>query len=348
MGRTWASGIPTAGRLSRYSGLLYGITVFRLSFPPESCTTTSSGSFCVAAMRIPPYALRRVMLGELILSRRHDQLQHLANTLVSGLGTHLTIPADLAPLFGLIDELPPRVGADFDGAQQIQTPIDQLLGAQGALGLQAVDDGADARQRRIADQLRDEVDTCHQGATVDPLLTRMPSFHARWIEQILTHVGGLHRQIAIAGSGHLVATHQTQTAHHHLSRGFHVLEAGVLEGARVEQHAEDGADVIVRFAERGRQGVERLRIARRLDRPGGHLGLVGDEEVVQMSAHEAGTGRLFHDDVDDVFAVETSAMAEKLFLAVIVILGAVLELPREPPIGQARDLGLEGPASEGA
>ena len=41
-------------------------------------------------------------------------------------------------------------------------------------------------------------------------------------------------------------------------------------------------------------------------------------------------------------------VAEKLFLAVVVIFRAVLELPREPPIGQARDLGLEGPAGEGA
>ena len=49
------------------------------------------------------------MLGELILSRRHDQLQHLANTLVSVLGIRLTIPADLAPRFGLIEEFTPGV-----------------------------------------------------------------------------------------------------------------------------------------------------------------------------------------------------------------------------------------------
>jgi len=50
-------------------------------------------------------------------------------------GTHLTIPADLAPLFGLIDELPPRVGADSTGPSRSRhhRPVAR---AQGALGLQ--------------------------------------------------------------------------------------------------------------------------------------------------------------------------------------------------------------------
>src|SRR3989454_12264006 len=103
-------------------------------------------------MRSPPHPIRLMTLGELILSRRHDQLQHLANTLVGGLGTRLTCPARLAPLLGLPDELLPRVRAHFHWTQQVQTPIDQLLWAQRALGLQAVDDGADARQRPISEQ----------------------------------------------------------------------------------------------------------------------------------------------------------------------------------------------------
>ena len=53
------------------------------------------------------------------------------------------------------------------------------------------------------------------------------------------------------------------------------------------------------------------RVARRLDRPGRHLRLVGDEEVVQMAADEPGAGRLLHDDVDDVLAVEAALMAEE-------------------------------------
>ena len=74
--------------------------------------------------------------------------------------------------------------------------------------------------------------------------------------------------------------------------------------------------------------------------------LVGDEEVVQVPADEPTAGRLLHDDVDDVFAVETALVAEEHLLAVIVIRGAILELPREPAIGCPRNLGLEGPAGE--
>jgi len=59
-------------------------------------------------------------------------------------------------------------------------------------------------------------------------------------------------------------------------------------------------------------------------------------------------GRLLYDDVDDVFAVELALVTEKFFLAVVVIFRAILELPGEPAIGCPRDLGLEGPAGEGA
>jgi len=51
------------------------------------------------------------------------------------------------------------------------------------------------------------------------------------------------------------------------------------------------------------QGVDRLRIARRFERPRGHLRLVGDEEIVQVPADKASAGRLLYDDIDDVFAV---------------------------------------------
>src|SRR5438094_7919805 len=102
-------------------------------------------------MRNPPHPMRLMTLGELILSRRHDQLKHLANTLVGRLGTRLTCPARLAPLLGLRDELSPRFGAHLHRAQQVEAPVDQLLWAQRALGLQSVDDGAESYVRRISD-----------------------------------------------------------------------------------------------------------------------------------------------------------------------------------------------------
>ncbi len=67
-----------------------------------------------------------------------------------------------------------------------------------------------------------------------------------------------------------------------------------------------------------------------------------------MPADELGTGRLLHDDVDDVLAVEVALVAEERLLAVIVVFCAVFELPREAPVGKPRQLGLERPAGEGA
>src|SRR5438067_7692686 len=65
-----------------------------------------------------------------------------------------------------------------------------------------------------------------------------------------------------------------------------------------------------------------------------------------MPTDESAASRLLHDDVDDVFAVEAAFVPEEHFLAVIVIFRAILELPREPAIRRAWDLGLEGPAGE--
>ncbi len=144
-----------------------------------------------------------------------------------------------------------------------------------------------------------------------------------------------------------MTANQPQRADHDFGRRLHVLEAGVLEEIRVEQHAQHRAHVELRIAERTDQRVDRLLIARWFDRPCRHLRFVSDKEVVQVPADEFTASRLLHHDVDDVFAVELALMAEKLLLAVVVIFRAILEFPREPAIGRARDLGLEGPAGEG-
>src|SRR6266568_6144784 len=96
-------------------------------------------------------------LGELILSGRDDQLQHLAGAGVGLLSIGFAIPADLAPLLGLRGQLLPGVVADYQGAQEVEATLDQLVGAQRTLGLQPVDDGANPRQRWIADFFGTEV-----------------------------------------------------------------------------------------------------------------------------------------------------------------------------------------------
>ena len=59
------------------------------------------------------------------------------------------------------------------------------------------------------------------------------------------------------------------------------------------------------------------------DAPGRDLRLVGDEEVVEVAADEAGRRLLPGDDVDDVLAVEAAGVAEERLLAVVVVLAAL-------------------------
>ena len=81
----------------------------------------------------------------------------------------------------------------------------------------------------IADLLGDEVDARHQRAAVDPLLAGVPALDRRRVEQVLAHIGRLHRQLAIARLRQLVAADQAQRADHDLGRRLQVLEAGFLE-----------------------------------------------------------------------------------------------------------------------
>src|SRR6202012_236486 len=105
----------------------------------------------------------------------------------------------------------------------------------GALRLQAVDDRLNAWQVGIADLRRDEVDARHQRAAVDPLLAGVPTLDRWWVEQVLSHVRGLHRQLAIARLRQLIATDQTQRADDHFGRRLQVLIAGLLEEGRLEE-----------------------------------------------------------------------------------------------------------------
>ena len=123
-------------------------------------------------------------------------------------------------------------------------------------------------------------------------------------------------------------------------------EAGLLEELGVEQCAQHRLHFALVGAERRRQEVDRVRIARSLQIPGRHLRLVSDEEVVEVAADEFGAGGLLHDDVDDVLAVEVALVAEERLDAVVMILWPILELPGEAPVGQAGDFRAECPAGE--
>jgi len=63
-----------------------------------------------------------------------------------------------------------------------------------------------------------EVDARHQGAAIDPFLAGVPSLDRWRIQQVLAHIGGIHRQLAIAGLWHLVAADKPQRSDDDLGR----------------------------------------------------------------------------------------------------------------------------------
>src|SRR5262249_8987005 len=71
-------------------------------------------------------------------------------------------------------------------------------------------------------------------------------------------------------------------------------------------------------------------------RPGRHLGLIGDEEVVQVAGNEASGGRLTANNIDDLVPVERPGVPEEGFGAVVVVVSAIHELPVQTPIGPHR------------
>ena len=102
--------------------------------------------------------------------------------------------------------------------------------------------------------------------------------------QALAHV---RRFLTQLDQGRLRADHvlgQAQRRDDGLDRALDLLERRLFEEVRVEERAEDGLDLVVGVFEDAGQVVDRLRIPGRLDVPGRHLRLVGDEEGVEVAS----------------------------------------------------------------
>jgi hypothetical protein len=82
----------------------------------------------------------------LILSCSRNQLEHLPNPLVCDIRVGVAVPSDLAPFFGLTDQLLFGVGADFDWAELVEAVVDELLWAERPVLLDPIDDRTDAGQ----------------------------------------------------------------------------------------------------------------------------------------------------------------------------------------------------------
>ena len=166
--------------------------------------------------------------------------------------------------------------------------------------------------------------------------------------QALAHVRRFLSDGGQLGLRSLQVPGQAERADDDLNGALDLLEHRLLEEVGVEQRAQDRFELEAGVDEDAGEVFDRLRVARRFDVPGRHLGFVGDEEVVEMAADEAGAGGLFEDDVDDVEAVEVARAPEEGLLAVVVLFGAELVLEEEAVVGHARHLRADGPAGEGA
>src|SRR5262245_17767597 len=119
-----------------------------------------------------------------------------------------------------------------------------LRGECGTFGRQLFDDVLDARVAEIADAVGDEVNALYQGATVDPLLARMPAFDRRRVQDLLPHMFHLVKYGFKARLGLCPITDQAHRANHRLYRALDPGEAGVLEGVRIKQDPQHRTDII--------------------------------------------------------------------------------------------------------
>src|SRR6516162_10185610 len=125
-----------------------------------------------AAVRVP-------VSRELILARRHNQLQPFA-----AVSQRIWPHSFACPTSSFLVSAPTSTGPSKSRHESTSSSGSSTPMACSRL--------------MIACTPGNEVDARHQRAAVDPLLTGMPAFHRRRIEQVLAHIGGLHRQLAIA------------------------------------------------------------------------------------------------------------------------------------------------------
>ena len=223
-----------------------------------------------------------------------------------------------------------------------------MLAGGHALVPETGNDGLDSGASHVTNQVGNEVDAPHQGTAVDPLGAGVPAFHAGGIEQVLTHVGGLPGEIADTGGRELGAADHLQSADHYLGGVLQPGEAGFLEEIGVEEDTQDRLHVVVGVDERISQRVDGVLVSGRGHGPRRDLGLVSDEEVVQVAGDEVRRGRLLANDVDDVLTVEVAGLAQEGLLAFVMVVSLVLEEPVEPADGSTGELRLDGPAGESA
>src|SRR5947208_14395726 len=130
-------------------------------------------------------------------------------------------------------------------SQQPEATVHQSLrGERGTFGSQLCDDVLYTRVAEITHAVGNEVNALYQGATIDPLLARMPAFDRRRVQDLLPHMFHLVEYGFKARLGSSPIADQAHRADHRLYRALDPGKAGVLEGIGMEQHPQHGTDVI--------------------------------------------------------------------------------------------------------
>src|SRR2546428_3424116 len=210
------------------------------SLPPVSCRTTSTGAFALPAMALPPDAL-----GELVLARREDELQHAAYA--RGAPLALVVRAEAEPtLLGRgLDQDAARLVTELERADQLEAAVDELLGREraGRAGApaQPVDELPQAGLLRVGDLVDGEVDPLVERAAVDPLLAGVPALDGRRVEDLLAHRDRGLLQLEQAGLGEAGRPHQRDGPDDQLGRALEPARARGLEALGVEEDAQHRA-----------------------------------------------------------------------------------------------------------
>src|SRR5712691_11044523 len=111
----------------------------------------------------------------------------------------------------------------------------RLRGERGTFSSQLFDDVLYARVVEITHAVGDKVNALYQGATIDPLLARMPAFDRRRVQELLPHMFHLVEYGFKARLGSSPIADQAQRADHRLHRALDPGKSCVLEGVGVEQ-----------------------------------------------------------------------------------------------------------------
>ena len=187
----------------------------------------------------------------------------------------------------------------------------------------------------------------------------MPALYAGRIVELLPHKCHLLRAVHNFAARPIELAGEPQHSRHKFGGTFHlfVADCGVLEEVGCEQRAQHCAHVVAAVEVGVRERLHGVRIARRRVGPRRHGRFVRHEEVIHMARYELRRCGLSADYLHNVFAVEVAGVAHECLFAVVVVVGTIVEVPRNPAVGpigialgaQHHILGVaDSPTGEGA